>query len=535
MRRVLATLFVMALLAGGCQQPTQSGSPETPVRGGTLVVGIAGVDLTNPGTTTSPGVTYSQMLIYQALVSVDSDLVPRPELAESFETEDNGATYRFKLRKTQWHDGRPFTSADVKFTFEKILLEFHPRTRQSLRTKIKAIETPDDQTVIFRLNAPFSAFPLSVSFSDAPILPKHLFEGSDPKTNPVNEKPVGTGPFMFGSYQKGAELRLRRNPDFFREGLPYLNEIVFRVIPEESGRVQALEREEIDIMTALASEDLRRLSEDPEFRVGSQKVNPTGGNCSRLFGFNLDRPPFNDQKLRAAIAHGFNRERLVKQARFGFGRVQTSPIHSGIEWAHADVDYPEFDLEEAGKLLTEAGWIKGADGKRIARGVTGVAEGTPLRFELLVASVFLKYAEIIRDDFAAIGVEVVPVPLEVDLVGNRVFVKREFETYLALQCQGVDPEIGVRRSIHSSGIVPIPFTNGPAYRNSDVDKLLDEAAAELDQEERARAYSKIQEILTRDLPYVWLVEEDGLYAESKACRGIRYDSVHLVESAYCRS
>lgn len=534
-RGLLYSLAILGLVASACRSGGDSGgAPAAPVRGGTLIIGTAGINLRNAGTVAGGSATESTMLIYQGLLSVGADLDPQPELAESFEPQDDGAVWRFTLRKVMWHDGRPFTSADVKFTFEKILLEFHPRTRQVLKPKLSSIETPDDQTVIFRLKQPFSAFPLLMTVGDAPILPKHIFDGTDPKTNPANEAPIGTGPFKFVSYKKDEELRLTRNTDYFREGLPYLNEVVYRAIPERSTTAQALERGDVDLVIDPAAADLERLRNDPTLRVAVNSVGPGSANCSEFFAFNLDKPLFADAGVRRAIAHGIDRQRFVDDLLFGNGKAQSSPIHSGIEWAQAEVGYPEYDAKEADEILTGAGWVEGADGKRIAKGIATVADGAPLRFGLALDDSQAKYGEIIREQLGAIGIEVNLVPEDKDLSETRVFEKRDFDTYQSTACQGLDPELGLRRTIHSEAVIPVVRTNGAGFRNSEIDSLLDEAAAELDQKTRAGLYRQIQQILTREMPYVWLVEELQPFAHKRSCVGFRFDSAALADRAYCR-
>lgn len=535
MRRSAALLFALAVVAASCQTQQPARTPERPVRGGTLVAAISNINLVNPATTTGLSKTVSTMLVYQGLLTVGEDLKPIPELAVSFEATDDGATWRFTLQETEWHDGKPFTSEDVKFTFDKVLLEFHPRTRQVLRSKLESIETPDAQTVVFHFKEPFSAFPLLLTVTDAPILPKHIFDGTDPKTNPANEKPIGTGPFKFVSYQKDAELRLARNPEYFREGLPYLDEVVLRLIDNPATALQALERGAIDaVVDAEAGPELVALGDNPDFVVSRRNVGVSGANCSRILGFNLDKPLFADPRLRRALAGGIDRNRLLNEVQFKYGRAHTSPMHSGIDWAHAKVDYPKFDPDAADESLTSAGWVKGADGKRAAKGVGGVADGTPLRFELAISTEQTKYGDSMTEQLGALGVEMIPAKADRNLNVTRVFEKREFDAYFDISCQGADPELGLRRTIHSSAVTPIANTNGAGYRNSEVDDLMDEAAAELDQRKRGDLYLRIQRILARDMPYIWLVEEDSLSAQSKACVGMEFDSVYLAEKAYCR-
>jgi peptide/nickel transport system substrate-binding protein len=128
-----------------------------------------------------------------------------------------------------------------KFTFEEVLLKFHARTKASMGGALAGIDAPDDRTVVFRFKQPYAPLLLQLDATEAPIVARHVYQGGDPQTNPANVNPVGTGPFKAVSYRKGAEIRLARNPAYFKQGLPYLDEIVMRVIPD-AAQVLALER-----------------------------------------------------------------------------------------------------------------------------------------------------------------------------------------------------------------------------------------------------------------------------------------------------
>lgn len=216
--------------------PTTVGAQTAPARGGTLVVAIsADPGHLNPAITTSGATHAAAELLYNGLLGRDERGDATPELAESWTIEQNGAAYRFRLRPdVSWHDGTPFTSADVKFTFEEVLLKLHARTRASMSGVLAGIDTPDDRTVVFRFKQPYAPLLLQLDATEAPIIPRHVYQGSDPQTNPANLQPVGTGPFRFVSYRKGAEIRLARNPTYFKPGLPQLDAIVMRVIDRKS-------------------------------------------------------------------------------------------------------------------------------------------------------------------------------------------------------------------------------------------------------------------------------------------------------------
>ena len=514
--------------------PEEEAPPEE-VAGGTLVVGI-GSDPghLNPAVTTQGGLHTASEILYNGLVELDDDLNPVPELAESWEIEDDGALYRFHLRDdVVWHDGEPFTSADVQYTFEEALLEYHSRTRASMADIIEAIETPDEHTVEFRFAEPYAPLLLQLDVVEAPIIPRHIYEGTDPEQNDeANLNPVGTGPFRFVSYTPDSEIRLERNPDYFRAGLPHFDELVMRIMPDESTQVIALEAGEVDWLWGVPGPDLERLQADPAFDTLETNRNPGGSNCIMTVSFNLERALFDDVRVRRALAHALDREAFLERVRFGEGAVAQAPISSGIPFAHAEgLDMPEHDVEEAAALLEEAGWVDDGD-TRVAQGVDGVEDGTPLAFDFVHFPAFTPYGELLRAQLGAVGADVTLRALEPPVFTETVFTDRDFDTNIVSYCNGNDPEIGVRRMYISGNIAPIPFSNSSAYRNERVDELFDLALRTVDLDERSEQYREIQEILVEELPYFWLVETTATRIFRAECGGFRPYAL-FAEEAYC--
>ena len=183
--------------------------------------------------------------IYDGLLDYDKDLKAVPSLAESWEVSADGKTVTFKLRKgVRWHDGEPFTSADVAFTVMEVLKKVHPRGPNSFK-EVTEIETPDDHTAIFRLANPAPYMMRSLGAYESPIVPKHLLEGQDVRSAGLANNPVGTGAFKFVEWKKGQYIRLDKNENYWNEGLPHLDRIVGRFIPDASTRTAAIENGEV--------------------------------------------------------------------------------------------------------------------------------------------------------------------------------------------------------------------------------------------------------------------------------------------------
>lgn len=487
----------------------------------------------NPAITTNGGVHTASALLYNGLLTLDDSLRPKPDLAERWEVENGGALYRFHLRHgVRWHDGQPFTAADVQFTFDSVLLHFHARTRASLGPALLRIDAPDDSTVEFRFRRPYAPLLQQLDVVEAPILPKHVFAGSDPLRNPANRAPIGTGPFRFVSYQANGDIRYAANRDYFR-GPPKLDEVVLRVIPDNGTQVLALEAGEVDWLFGVPGPERERLRRNPRVRFLQTAVNPGGSNCITTFGFNLDRPWFRDVRVRHAVAHALDLRQFLERVVFGEGRVPDAPISSRIVFAHAsDLPVAAFDTAQAARLLEAVGWHRVGDGVRTAHGVPGITDGTPLVIGFKALTGLASYADLLRAQLRAVGIDLRVEPLEPPVFVQVVFTVRDFDTAAVSYCNGTDPEIGVRRQYVSSSIAPVPFSNLAGYRNPVMDSLFDRAGSALDVTERRRLYHEIQEIAVRDQPYIWLVETLATRAYNVRCSGFG-PSAHFAATATC--
>lgn len=488
----------------------------------------------NPAITTNGGVHTAAALLYDGLLAYDSLLAPQPALATRWEVEEAGARYRFHLRPgVRWHDGVPFTAADVAYTFKEVLLKYHARTRASLGPALSDVAALDDSTVEFRFRRPYAPLLQQLDVSEAPIVPSHIFAGTDPLTNPANTRPIGTGPYRFVSYSPNGEIRYAANRDYFG-GAPSVASVVLRVIPDPGTQVLALEAGEVDWLFGIPGPERERLRGNPRIRFSQSAISPGGGNCITTIGFNLDRPWARDLRVRKAIAHAINRPQFVERVLFGEGRAADAPISSRIAFAHAaGLPIPAWDTVRAASLLDSAGWRRAHGGTRISRGVAGVKDGTPFVIDFKLLPGQANYGDLLRAQLRAVGVDVRVQPLDQGVFSKAVFTTRDFDLGIGSYCNGTDPEIGVRRMLVSTSIAPVPFSNMAGYRNPVVDSLFERAASALNVEDRRRLYREIQEIVVRDQPYVWLVETLGTRAYNARCTGFAPSS-HFLATARCQ-
>src|SRR5919202_675531 len=506
------------------QAPPAGGAspPATPRRGGTLVVAVtADPGQFNSGISPAGGTHAVADNLYNGLVFLDDQLNPQPDLAESWNVSPDGKTYTFALRQgVKWHDGQPFSSADVKFTFEEILLKYHARTKAGLEGVLEGIDTPDPNTVVMRFKQPYGPLLQRLDMVEAPILPKHVYEGQDPTRAEANLRPVGTGPFKLAEYVKGDRVRMVRNDQYYKPGLPYLDELVFRIIPQPSTAALALEQGEVDFLGSAPGPDLSRLRQNPDLSFGQNAAGSGGSFCQETMIYNLSRPPLNKVEVRQALAYAIDRDEILKNVYFGQGKVANAAISSGLTWAY-NPNAPKYPLDraKANAMLDEAGLPGGADGTRF-------------KLQFVHATSYAKTGEALRQQLAQVGVDFQLVPMEVNAANEREFIQKDFDVGFASYCNGPDPEIGVRRMYVSHNIGPILFSNGAGYVNPQVDDLFDRAAASVDRAQRTQLYAQIQDIVGRDLPYWWLVETENVRAWRKAFHNLFIWSGELAEAAW---
>lgn len=452
----------------------------------------------NPAITTGSPTHAVADSLFNGLLSLDEKGEPQADLAVRWQLSEDGRQARFELAPdAKWHDGRPVTADDVKFTFEQVLLKHHARTRASLGPVLDTIEVLGPTSLEFKLKRPYPALVQQLDVTEAPILPRHVYGEGDIEKNPANLKPVGSGPFRFESYAKDDRIVLARNPAYFKKDLPKVDRLVFRVIPDGATQAQALAAGEVDFLGRVAASEVARLQRSGKATTADVRFGPGGGNCIMTLGFNLERPALQAREVREAFAAAIDRRQFVERILLEHGRVADAPISSGIAWAHAAASFPAglFDPARARALLDQAGLKPDAQGVRLS-------------VELVQFASFGRYADLLREQLGAVGIRVQPRLVDPAAMVDAVFRQRAFDLTLVSYCNGSDPEIGVRRMYVSSNIGNIPFSNAAAYRNPEVDALFATAGSTANREKRAEAYKAMQLIVTKDLPYLWLVETD---------------------------
>lgn len=466
---------------------------EEPKYGGTLRVATSGDPQTlGHAITTSfvPHLVSGQ--VFSALIKHDFDLNPLPELATSWEISADGLTYTFDLRDdVVWHDGENFTSADVKFTIDEVLIPFHPSGSQVF-ANLDEVETPDNYTVILHMNAPWAPLMKHLGKHYAAIFPKHLYEGTDILTNEYNTHPIGTGPFKFVEHVRGEYIRLARFEDYFIQGKPYLDEIIFEVIPDSQVQLIALENGEIDYLPVeVELSEATRVMELPGITTTTKE--DWARPCVNFMMFNLREPPFDNLKVRQAIAHAIDKETLNERSTYGFETLTDTPfLPSQTDYYNPATIY-EYDSSKAEQLLDEAGYPRVDGGWRFDMEVVTIA----------TQAYSIKQSEIVAEMLRSVGINAYSFPMEAAAQIEKVYINWDYDVNVACFGAGPDPSVAIARLYHSDNIQRVPYQNFAGYNNSRVDELFDLALEEVDETVRAGYFHETQVELTRDLPAIW--------------------------------
>lgn len=501
--------------------PSAHAVPETPRAGGTLtaVIQPEPVILTSALNSAAP-TGFLSANVFDGLLEYDNDFKLKPALAQSWEISKDSKTLTFRLRpNVKWHDGKPFTSADVKWSLENVWKKLHPRN-QILFGKVTRVDTPDALTVVLHFSEPSLAALSSLNSNGAQVLPKHLYEGTDILNNPYNNKPVGTGPFVFKEWSKGNYIVLERNPDYWDKGKPYLDKIVFKVIPDASARAAALEKGEAQYapFNPVPLKDAQRLAQLPGLKLetrGYEWLSPW-----LFMDVNVDRPYFKDVRVRQALAHAIDLDALNKVVWFGFGKPAVSPVVSTLgQFFNPNVPKYPYDPAKAEALLDAAGLKRGADGNRLRIQIDYLPYGDDYK----------RSAEYIKQALKRVGIEVAVRTQDTPTYTKRVYGDRDFDLAVVWYAGFADPLVGVTRAYRADTVGKnIPWSNGSGYRGEEANRLIDQAQGSPSQAERVELFRKFQAVVQTDLPSIPLLELRFFTVQSANLR----DTIGGVDQVY---
>ena len=439
----------------------------------------------NPVIGTDAAAVPVNRFLYDALTRPDpKTLEPRPALATEWSARADGLQWTFKLvRNAKWHDGKPFTADDVKFTYDVILDPKQSSPRRSAIAIIKEVKVVDPATVTFELSQPLASFPTIAAYNVG-IVPKHLLEGKElAKAADFNTKqPVSTGPYRIVEAVPGDHYTFEAVADYFG-GKPKIDRVIFKVIPEVNTQVAQLQSGELDFAVI-------QPTNIPGIRAARNvKIQSVPFLGFDHVSFNYKHPLFTDARVRQAMIMALDRESMVKSILSGHGTLGVGPIPPLFAWAYNDTLKPfPYDQARATQLLRDVGWVKGADGVLAKDGKPfefelGVDKGNPSRERIALAA---------QQAYQALGMKV-NLKVEEWPVYVKKLLGRAWDVHVGFWALPPDPEL-------TNYYGPDQAFNTINYANAQVTSLLQRGRQVVDLRERGRLYKEVQKVMQDDPP-----------------------------------
>ncbi|MGG4393435.1 ABC transporter substrate-binding protein [Paenibacillus thiaminolyticus] len=506
---VTCMLFLTVVLAG-CNNGTQSNGNES-ASGGTLIYG-RGADSTalDPAITTEGETFIVTQQIYETLVKYKTENTEiEPGLAEKWEVTEDGLTYTFHLRKgVKFHDGTDFNAEAVVTNFQR-WAQSKDEAKFAYYSSmfggfegdpghvIKEVKAEDEHTVVFTLNRPQAPFLKNLAMSMFAIASPHALQeyGDD-----FTKNPVGTGPFKFKSWKANDMIELVKNEDYWQAGLPKLDGVKFKVIADNSARLNALMKGELDLMDGLNPSDLGQVKGNSKLQIFERPSMNVG-----YFGFNTQMAPFDKKEVRQAISHLINKEALIANFYEGTAEPAKNPMPPSISGYNDDILDYEYSVEKAKALLKAAGLENGFE------------------MDLWAMPVARPY----MPDGQKVAVAIQAALKEVNIKAN--IVTFDWGTYLEKVQAGEAPTFMLGWTGDNGDADNFIYTlldkdnigsnNYSRYSNDEVHDILIEAQSNPDEDKRNELYKKAQEIIHEEAPWVPLAHSKPQLAGIKEIQG----------------
>ena len=451
--------------------------------------------------------------IFNSLIKYDEKLNHAPELAKKWVISPDQKTITFTLKDNLvWADGTPLTSEDVLFTWQLVT---DPNTRTPYASDyllVKKASAPDKNT--FEVTYEETYAPAIDTWASLHILPKHLLKDEDINNTYFSRKPTGSSYYQLNKWVSGQQVSLKSNTNS-SQGLPQIEQLISRIIPDTSSQFLELTADNIDLMSINPIQYQRVF---PARKDMLEKINlyKELGNGYTYLGFNLKKAPFDDVNVRQAINYAIDKDEVIKGVLLGLGEPIASPYKPGTRWNNPNLQPYPYSPKKALDLLKKAGYEKNEDGYF-------EKNGKVLAFEILTNQNKQREmtAVLVQRRLKEIGIEVTIRVLEWASFINQYIRTGDFNAVVLGWSLSLDPD---QFNIwHSSQQGPGQF-NFIGYENSQVDKLLELGRKELDANKREKIYHQFSEHLLNDSPIVYLYAGYGLSAVNKRVQGIKNPS-----------
>jgi len=546
MRRLFAFFLVLFTLVLGCSRPVEPGlvaaDSGQPVQGDLVAVRLeADPDTLNPVNYVSSVAQYvmwgaKNSQVYELLMGYNTKDwdVTEPLLAEAPPTVSaDHLTYTITIRDgVKWHDGQPFTVDDVLFTFKATACPLtDAAAHRSSLTDLADIQA-EGRTIRFVMSKPNVYNLRNVVTNLIPIAPKHIFdeEGlldgfsykdmigpkgkTDPKikkfaehfnAHPNNRAPVGTGPYKFEKWETGREIVLVRNENYWGKK-PYLDKIVYRIIPDYTAALTALKAGEIDVQPRLMPIQYKEQTNGSAFDHRFAKMTYSIPNRFEIF-WNNERPFFKDKRVRQAMTMLVNREKIIENIRFGLGQVVESTFDPHGKEYNPNLTPLPYDPKRAAELLDEAGW-KDHDGDGVRD-----KDGVKFKFDFLgstSSSIFRQLSPVLADEFRKAGIEMTERIIDFSVMTQTLKEHRFDASVAGFTSDLVQDPYQLWHSSSAAG-----GSNFGNFKNPESDRLIEQARLEFNDEKRKQLYWRWQELMRDEQPvtFLYYVTEAAAYSQ----------------------
>ncbi len=467
---------------------------QEPISGGTISVAVSSWPTSlDPLLSTSGHDRHVQYSIYNTLTAIDERMDLGPELARAWETPDALTIILHLQEGVSFHDGTPFDAEAARFNVERMLT--HPSSaRVNELAAIDSVEVLGEHTLQINLSRPEAG--LLLTFADRPgmmVSPASVEGVADAD---LRRQAVGTGPFRYVSSVVDDHIRLERNADYWEEGLPYLDAVIYRIVLEDPTKIIGLRTGDLDIIDTVPAGDVGTVSRDP--LITYHEIPGTG---TRMMAFALNREPeLQDKRVRQALSFAIDREAMIQALQFGQAVPARGPFAPtrGVTY-HPDLDRYTYDPERARELLAEAGY----------------PDGFAMTIDVINRTADRSWSEAIQAFYADIGVRVTINPEEQVSLNQKWLGTTDFPSYIGSWGAGaINPDADLVRAFYSEG-----WWNHPNYANPEVDALIEQILETFDQEERGRLYREVQELIVDDAPRLFMFHDNLRYATRTTIHG----------------
>lgn len=478
--------------AGSGTEPSSTAKPEKGTAGGGVVVIVPqDIDFLDPHLAVAAGTSEMLFNVFEGLLKPNEKGETVPAIAESFEVSPDGLVYTFKLRSgVLFHNGKPVTSADVKYSYDRLSGKDTGKPLSPAFSSVESIEAPDDRQVVVKLKSNNTSFLTALTSA---VIPKDYADS--------NKTPIGTGPFKFARYSPGQKLVLEKFKEYYLSGIPKLDNVEFRIIPDAEAALLALKSGEADLYPRIGTEKLEGLG--PDFQSISAPQ-----NLVQLMAFNLSRKPFDDIRVRQAVNYAVNKEEIIQGVAIGKGTKlgsNLSPIMKQYYQEGLENRYG-YNVDKAKSLLAEAGYKDGFT----------TTLSVPSNYQFHVDT-----AQVVAQQLSKAGIKVKIEPVEWAVWLQRIYKGRDYDTTI----------IGLDGKLNPYDILNKYLSDSPNnffhYKSPLFDQTLNGALRELDANKRTELYKKAQTILADDAAALYIMDPNLNVALKKKLAGYKQYPIYV--------